>query len=303
MFRFVSLLLLVLVIEGLTSCRSFTGRGAQENVPPSPTSKRTLPSDAVTFDALLIQVPYHERDLIQQLWKEVDEQEVGREERSRLNENGFRMGIIGASLPPSLSTLLTLKGRPLRSTLEEETSLTPDESGPTVASKSVTLQAGNKSLIDIWGDDVVANIPVLKNENGELLGKSYSDARTLVTVSIRPNSDGSVQFEMIPFLRYGDPEMVTRYQRAQLVRTQEQPTKTFDQVRSRLNLRPGQFLVMGAYDEFHPGLGHYFFTRGTEDIRQKLLIIRLLVTQHDSQFSRFPGFGELTRMAEKEEDR
>ena len=292
MSRFVLFLPLVILL-GVTSCHTLP-----ENAPEKAagtTARKTLPPDAVTVDILLIQVPYHERDLIRQLWRDVDEQEMDREERFRLNENGFRMGIIGATLPESLSTLLTLKGRPLRTSLEEEIELNQNEGAPAVASKSLTLRAGIRSEIDLWGNDIVANIPVLKNEGGTLVGKSYSDARTLLTVSIRQKPDGSVQFELVPLLRYGVPEKVTRYQYAQLVTTQEQPTKTFEQIRSRIDLRPGQFLVMGVSDESTNGLGRYFFTRGTEDLRQKLLVVRLLVTQHDGQFDRFPGFAELLK--------
>ncbi|MGN0911210.1 MAG: hypothetical protein ACI4NV_07335, partial [Thermoguttaceae bacterium] len=105
--------------------------------------------------------------------------------------------------------------------------------------------------------------------------------------------DGSVLFDLAPYLRYGAPQSVTRYQHGQLVKTQEQPTKFFDSLRFSLGLRPGQFLVLGASDANTDALGRYFFNEGGDDFEQTVLVIRLLVTQHDGQIDRFPDFKEM----------
>lgn len=287
----------------LASCASLRPSTQDAPPPPPPAATKTalrrpeLPPDAVSFDALLVQVPYQDRDLVRAFWNDVDEQEIDPETRRYLNEQGFRAGLIGASIPDSLSRLLTLKGRELRSTIEEEVDYSKKKaSAPVAFSKPINLRAGMKSVVEARGD-VIPSIPILENQNGALVGKSYNDAQTLFTVAVEPSSDGSVRFDVTPFLRYGEPRLATRYQHGQLVRTQEQPTKTFDALKCSLALRPGQFLAIGASDAKTSALGRWFFTEadGGDDYDQKLLVLRLLVTQRDGEFDRFPDFREIVR--------
>lgn len=286
----------------LASCASLQP-STNDAPPPTPTTdasktalrRAELAPDAVSFDALLVHVPYQDRALVEAFWSDVDEQEIDPETRRYLNEQGFRAGLIGASIPDSLSQLLTLKGRELRSSLEEEVDYSKKSAGAPVAySKPINLRAGMKSVIEARGD-VIPAIPILENQNGALVGKSYNDAQTLFSVAIDPAPDGSVRFDVTPFLRYGAPRLATRYQHGQLVRTQEQPTKTFDALKCSLALRPGQFLAIGASDAKTSALGRWFFTDGGDDYDQKILILRLLVTQHDGEFDRFPDFREIVR--------
>ncbi len=286
----------LLVILGIASCQGVkTPTDPEEkgtNV-AAVVSRNMLPPDSVTFDVFLIHVGYQDRELVRELWQDVDEQEQNWEIRQKLREHGFRSGILGATIPDSLSKLLTLKGRPLRTTLEEEVSLDQEDTTAAV-SKPVTLQDGRKSLIAVRDQrDIIASVPVLENDDGQLVGKTYENASPLLMVSIRNIPDGSVQFELTPILRFGEAQTVTKYKHAQLFRTQEQPTRTFDNLKSYHSLRPGQFMVMGVSDENTKGLGRYFFTKGSDDLEQKIMLIRLLVTQHDEQFRRFPGFQDI----------
>ncbi len=290
----------------LASCEVFHSKKiVQEPIPAeSKTLQRAvLPPDSVVIDVLVARIPYQERDLATDFWNDVDELEIDPEKRKQLNEQGFRVGLVGASPPVSLSKLLTLKGRELRASLEEETDYSKPEntSEPITSSKPITLRAGMKSMIETR-DDVWPSIPILENENGSLVGKSYSDARTTLSVGIVQNPDGSVRFDLAPLLKYGAPRPITRYQHGQLVRTQEQPTKNFDQLKFSVALRPGQFLVLGAADADTNALGKYFFTDSGVDFDQKILVLRLLVTQRDGQFDRFPDFKTLTARAMGEEE-
>ena len=153
----------------LASCEAFHSKKITEQIPTErETLQRvTLPPDAVVFDVLLARIPYQDRELARDFWKDVDELEVEPEKRKQLNEQGFRVGLVGASPPDSLSKLLALKGRELRDSLEEETDYSkPDATDkPATSSKPVTLRAGMKSMIETR-DEVCASIPILENENG-----------------------------------------------------------------------------------------------------------------------------------------
>lgn len=264
--------------------------------------KTTVGPDAVTFDILMIHIPHQEKALLDQLWQETDEQVLPPEIRTRLIGNGFRTGIIGASIPEPLSKLMAIKGRGLRKSLEEEVSLKKEHAAPLTLSKIQTLQPGNINVIPTL-DQPVDRIPVFSDEGGFFSAETYYDATTSLSVAVKPISDGSVEFELTPFLTFGQAQPITRYRYGQLIRTTDQPTKTFDQLRCHLPLRPGQFLVIGPSHRNTSGLGHYFFTQGIGDFDQKIIVIRLLFTQHDRLFHQFPGFQEIYDNDFKDENR
>lgn len=301
MFRstVVSGLVLALLACALASCESLKLHDKDEprliSADHKTLQRLRLAPDAVVFDVLIAHVPYNERDLVKNLWKDVDELEVDPTKRAALNEQGFRVGLLGASMPESLSRLLALKGRELRSSLIEDVDLSKVESAlaPISYSKPVSLRAGTKSSI-VMRSDVIPSAPILeKSPDGALQGKTYADVTPIFNVAIEQSADGSVLFDLAPFLRYGASQTVTRYQHGQLVKTQEQPTKSFDNLRFSINLRPGQFLVIGASDTKTNALGRYFFNEGGDDFEQTVLVLRLLVTQHDGQIDRFPDFKEM----------
>ncbi len=283
----------------LASCGSLSLHN-RPNPEPIPTERKTLQRlnlapDAVVFDVLVAHVPYNERDLVRDLWKDVDELALEQTARRALNEQGFRVGLLGASTPESLSKLLALKGRELRSSIEEQVDSSKIESAlaPIAYSKPVTLRSGTKSTI-VARTDVIPSAPILeKREDGALEGKTYADVSPVFSVAVEQSPDGSTLFNIAPFLRYGAAKPVTRYQHGQLVKTQEQPTKSFDALRFSAALRPGQFLVIGATDANSNALGRYFFNEGGDDFEQTVLVLRLLVTQHDGQIDRFPAFKEM----------
>lgn len=279
-----------LLLAGI-SCRPLT-----EYQPPGSLTgsllKNPIPDDAVTFDILIVHVPHQDREILDRFWLDVDEQELAPKVRSELNSSGFRAGILGATIPESLSSLMAIKGRSLRQSVEEEVEMKADTSAPKTLSKIETLSPGNRCLIPTR-DAKIDQIPVLSFERGELSGRTYRDAMTSLSIGIRPVGDGSVEFEITPFLTFGQPQEVTKYKYGQMVHSIEQPTKTFDNLRTTLPLRPGQFLVFGPSHRKVEGLGHYFFTQGIGDYDQKIVVVRLLFTQHDRRFHQFSGFQEI----------
>ena len=293
--------LLAFVVAALAfGCGTLTEPASFEKTGSSGILKTNIPPDAVTFDILIVRVPHQERRLIDELWFDVDEQEVTPEVRQRLADNGFRAGILGASIPESLAKLMALKGRAIRQTVEEEIPTETDTAVPLTLSKVETLQSGNKCVIKTL-DAPVERIPVLTANSSGISGQTYEKAETKLSIRVRPVSDGSVHFELTPFLTFGEAQTVTKYKYSQILRSVEQPTKTFDDLCCTMALRPGQFLVIGPSNVKTTGLGHYFFAQGVGDYEQQIVVIRLLFTQHDERFYHFPGFKEILDRKIKEE--
>ena len=310
-FRALLTMSLLLGVAIFASCRPLIDH--QDALRPGGTDllKTSLPPDAVTVDLLIIHVPHQDRELLERLWTDVDEQELLPEVRDALALGGFRAGLLGASIPDSLSLLMQMKGRGLRRNVEEEYRPQTDETAAMTLSKTQTLLPGNRFLLPL-GEKAIPKIPVLSMENGHLTGQTYYDAVPSLSIAAKPVPDGSVHFEMTPFLTLGAQEMVTKYKYGQMFTVNEQPTKTLDDLRFTLPLRPGQFLVIGPASRKTGGLGHYFFTEGIGDFDQKIVVLRLLFTQHDQRFHQFSGFQEILdslpkpekegKISEKEED-
>lgn len=294
--------ILAILTGTLTSCLPLkTSRTEEDGTFETKKLERVvLPPKSVTIDVIIVRVPYQNREILQSLWNDVDEQELDWEFRKKINQAGFRAGIIGASIPNSLSQLLMLKGKPLRQSVEEEIIVSDEESTSFSSSKPYTLRAGIKSVIEIQ-NELIPSIPILVFDDGDLKAKNYDNARPSLTVSSDLIPDGSVRLNITPLIQYGSQQLVTKYQHGQLIRVSEQPTKTFDDLKCSLYLRPGQFLVMGALDNKYKRLGNYYFSKGDDDLEQKILVIRLLVTQHDGQLYQFPSFEELSKKKLTEE--
>lgn len=67
----------------------------------------TAVQDSVTLDVAVLEVSLVDRALIASIWTSADEQVVPAEHKSRLEDNGFRVGIIGGIPPAALLSLLT----------------------------------------------------------------------------------------------------------------------------------------------------------------------------------------------------
>jgi hypothetical protein len=64
------------------------------------------------------------------------------------------------------------------------------------------------------------------------------------------------------------------------------PKRVFEQLRLKVDMAPGQMLVVGCASERPGSLGHYFFTEPKADaLLDKLLIIRLAQAGPDRSFA------------------
>ena len=68
---------------------------------PAPEAPRHM-----VFAVMLLEYRYDEVALIEQLWRETDQQSIAAAERQVLDRNGFRAGLLASQIPPSLGELL-----------------------------------------------------------------------------------------------------------------------------------------------------------------------------------------------------
>lgn len=71
------------------------------------TSPTALSQETVMLDVAVLEVPLTDRTSLASVWTSADEQIVPAEHKARLEDNGFRVGVVGGIPPAALLTLLT----------------------------------------------------------------------------------------------------------------------------------------------------------------------------------------------------
>jgi hypothetical protein len=246
-----------------------------------------LPSDSVTLELFFIRVPFGQPDANQTLWQQVDEQQLPTDLRRRLAENGFRAGLISSQPPEVLSRLMELKDKPAPTPGKPtQLKIAEMDQEPRVVRRYLQLRAGKRS--EIIASDVYDELPVLIREPGGVCGRSYPKAQGLLALKAAPRADGQVRLELVPEVHYGEPRQRYVGEGAALILEAGRARKVFDELTITAALLPGHMLLIGSLDSRPGALGHQFFTcKSNGRLEQKLLLIRLTQSPHDSLFD--PG--------------
>jgi hypothetical protein len=260
----------------------FIGFGCSNWETVTPTA-RDLPiprmsSDSVAMEIAFVRVPADETQRLQQLWTEIDEQLLPPTQRSHLNENGFRCGLVGVQLPIELRNLLESEQQ--TSALERST---PGDLDVLHQNGRIQCRAGKRTEIPTCParDEMV--ILHKDGDRQKVGGTRLSDALCVFGACCFPQGNGAVRVELIPEIHHGTPrrQWVAGEGTFHLVTARER--EVYSDLRFEATLMPGQTLVLSCTPEF--GLGHNFFLDATRgDPQQKLLLIRLSQTQRDDLF-------------------
>ena len=248
---------------------------------------RMTPGSAV-IEVFSIRLPPGNPELIGRIWEEVDEQHFPSEIRRKLEKNGFRAGILGGQIPPTLSKLMDLKGKPAAGGEVQQVNIADLLTPSRVTSQHLQTHAGQRYEIATSG--VIEKMPILLSESGETRGLIYEQAQGIFALHVTPESDGRVRVELVPEVHYGETRQ--RYVADQAIFRCEpgRPKRAFEEMKLTALMGPGAMLLLGSQPKREGSLGHYFFleSNGRDDqLDQKLTLIRLCQTQHDDLVS--PG--------------
>jgi len=243
-----------------------------------------LPPDSVVLEIFFIRVPFGQPDANQVLWQQVDEQQLPNDLRRRLEQNGFRAGLISSQPPEVLSKLMELKNKPAPTPGKaNQLKIAEMDQEPRVMRRFLQLRFGKRS--EIIASDVYDELPVLTCEPGGVCGHTYPKAQGLLALQAAPEADGRVRLNLVPEVHYGEPRRRYVGEGAALIFEAGRARKIFDDLTITAVLPPGHMLLISSLDSRPGTLGHQFFTcKSNGRLEQKLLIIRLVQTQHDSLF-------------------
>lgn len=242
-----------------------------------------LPADGVVLDVFFIRFPFGDSTVNNDLWHEIDEQQIPLELRERLGKNGFRAGMINGQMPTKLAELLALSDKPVSRANTGEIRANDAEVEPRVVCKHLQLRAAQRS--EVIASNVYPELPVLMSKSGQISGQTYNQAQGIFAAKAFPQSDGRVRVELTPEVHHD--QVRPRWTGANGVLQLEpgRPRESYDELKLSADMRPGMMMVLTGLPNRPGSLGHYFFTESHSNLEQKLLIVRLSQTQRDGLFA------------------
>jgi hypothetical protein len=247
----------IALLAGVSGC--LPGRHGDD----SSLMSRRLPegssAEIVRIDVAVIERPASDHYLNRGLWALADEQAVDLEHKPALDDNGFRVGLIGGLLPADLLTLLSSDrscGEPHRLQLRAGTS-TPLAIGPQRAHCSFALHQGGRA------------VPV----NLEAVSCSLEVVPTLA-------DRGRTTLQFTPVVKHGASQREARAVRDasgehRWNMEMQASTETYAGMSWQITVSPEEYVVIGTRMDSDDTLGESFFI-DTESTRatQRLLVIR-----------------------------
>lgn len=271
-----SLVLFVLmVLVGCAPIRPETDR--------SPLSAAQMSPDSITLDVFFLRCPYGDPVVNEQLWREIDEQQIPLDTRRRLTANGFRAGVISGQMPVTLSQLLELKGNTKSMSGPQSTRV--DEVGTEEGPMWSHKQLSPHKRIELVTSETYPDLPVLLSGSDGISGETYKLAQGVVALCAVPKKDGRVLLELVPELHHGEVQRNISGSQGAWRIDMARPRLAFDDMTVSAQLAPGNMIVLSCLPDRQGSLGHHFLTtESAGSLEQKLLVIRLSQTQHDELF-------------------
>jgi len=250
----------------------------------SPLQPARSSPDSVALEIVWVRFPMDDPQLCDAMWQEIDETQVPPAVRRELANNGFRVGVVGGTLPDAIAQLLTPSGTPPddeavaeKSTAEMDTDERQNAllAEPTVRRRVLQLRRGRRA--EIQASDVYPSLPLLVCEDRELGGRTYRDAQAMFGLRVDPQPDQTAVVELTPEVHYGSARLRWTSEEDHILRQAPlRDREIFTQLRISAPLAPGEMLVLTSLPEAGSRLGHYFHTVDAADGRQqKLILVRL----------------------------
>jgi hypothetical protein len=177
---------------------------------------------------------------------------------------------------------MELKEKPTAAGDPQKVNLADVETTPKVTLRHLQTRAGQRS--EIVASGIYDQLPVLLSEAGEIRGQTYAQAQGIFALAASPQPDSRVQLDLIPEIHHDHSRQHWVGDQAMWRLEAGRPKRAFDDMKITAVLAPGSMLLMGSQPNRAGSLGHEFFREGTgHDNRweQKLILVRLIQTQHD----------------------
>jgi hypothetical protein len=221
--------------------------------------------EAIQLQVVFIDRPADDPTLTQLLWQEVDEVgAVPPAVRSSLNENGLRVAQCGATVPPTLQTLLGLAG---------DQAPFPAADGSTFNGRQLSLMSGQEGEFVI--NDPLEACSVNIRINGQSDRMEFEHASCALKIRPVRLQDGWVRLEFAPEIRHGDSRMRHMPTDEGWALRGGQKVDARHALKFQVTLNSGEMAIVGAASGSDT-LGGQFLRRENEgQAQQRLFVIRV----------------------------
>ena len=240
------------------------------------------PPNAVTVEIYIVRLSPHQNELVQQLWRETDEQSLPAPLRRELYAQGFRVGTLGNWISPALEQFISVSSEGASDIFSGEfqefsAADVIRETGATRHTRQ--LLPGMRAVLKPFNDrNALPELFLFRQENGKVHGETYTGALGVLLVGAEANSDGSAQIQILPVLDHGTPVLRLQSVAGMVVQDESRPRHIFESLAVSQRLFPGQWIIMGTTTLDSAGAGKAFFTRTDSVLEQRILAIRLVRT-------------------------
>jgi hypothetical protein len=204
------------------------------------------------MDVAVLEVPLVERSLLDGVWMSADEQVVPAEHKARLEDNGFRVGIIGGIPPAALLSLLT----------SERTNASPHQ---------WIRKVGDAKALPIGS--AIADCRCQVIQTGDTSSNTFENAQC--SWNITPSVAGDeVTLQFVPQIQHGQRSLwPTADSVGNWMLQGQRPMERFAGLKFEIAIGNSEYLLVGMRDK--PGsLGETFYRSHGERPVERLLVIR-----------------------------
>lgn len=247
--------------------------------------RNPLSAGAVAMEIAITQVDLDQNELLETMWRQLDQQAISIETRQLLDANGLRAGILSPQATIEFVELLADKEI---DTSEMET-----------WQQQFYEQQGNKAKRKILHQRIQNDIGELhrvplsdtaetaswaiKTKGSQFAGQG-ENVRAHAGISTYPKGDGRVELVVVPELHFGEIRPTIGVVEGAFFIKPQQTIKPIDDLRLNVNVRPGETVVIGPTNQV-VDLGELMFGNGErKDFWHRLLLVRVVHTQHDDLF-------------------
>lgn len=243
-----------------------------------------MAGDSVVVEIAIVNVS-NDLDLSDRIWLQIDETIVDPQVRQRLGNNGFRVGVAPAVLPPELAAQLD------RQLHEADMDAETGAMAPGIRLNQQRHQLRSGQALQITTTPLQERVAWIMNDDGYRAGGSVEQADCQLALRTYPRRDGSVRVKLTPEIHHGAAKQGVDVANSSMIFRQYRDKQLFPSLELAVNLRPGQVMVVGTT----PGadqLGHLFLSEpeGVEEKRGKLVLVRLAQVQLDDLFEQTQSF-------------
>jgi hypothetical protein len=217
------------------------------------------PPGSMQLDMAYIEWPADDPQLGQQLWRYVDQVgPVDTETRTRLRQNGFRVGVVGSNPPLALQRMLGLTSDFASEPEAEQTKH--------YSARSVFLVSGSDTEVQV--SNFYPECTVALPADGRPDPRRFENAICKYRIRGSRVQDGWAKLEVTPQINHGDDQL--RHAVGEQMHWQLQSgqlTESFRPQRFTIELKAGDMAIITAEDDSPGTLGQLFF-RGPAALQQ-----------------------------------